>query len=248
VSQPPSLSGLSVVGRTPLVEDGPGLPEYRTKSDVVYARLRHLVLTAEIRPGDVIDQASLSESLGVSRMPLRQALIRLASEGLVYLSPHHSATVVPLLARDIEEIYSTRDALESLLIRTATPKLTPRDDVELAGLCREAGDPAIRMAPRHFSAADRRFHTRLYQVAGFPRALQYFMNLRDLSDRFVAFYYSQERPSRDADAAFSTNCHDEMLEACRARDVDAAVAAMRTDLWRTAEFLLEVAESSPPGD
>ena len=224
------------------------VPEYRTKSEVVYERLRELILSAELRPGEVIDQTRLCESLGVSRMPLRQAFVRLAAARLVYIKSHHSAIVMPLLASDIEETYVTREALESVLIRAAVPHLTDEDHEDLAELLRLADDPEVRTVPRLFAMFDRRFHTRLYGVAGYERALSYFDNLRDLSDRYVAFYYADEDRHYAEDATFTANCHGAILDACKADDADAAIAAMRIDLWRTADHLLHIAHNSLDGE
>lgn len=230
----------------PAADAHAGIPigRYQTKADLVYSSLRRLVLTAQLRPGEVIDQARLSSSLGVSRMPLRQALTRLEADGLVFLTPHHSATVAPLLASDIEEVYATREVLETLLIETGVPKLTDQDCADLEQLCRRTQEFATNGPPPEFASVDRQFHTRLYAVAGYERTLSYFERLRDLSDRYVAFYYVQQREEYAHDAGLSAHSHDEMLEACRSGDVTAAVTAMRTDLRRTAEHLMRIANSS----
>lgn len=242
-------------GRTP-TEDGIAAaapyaiqqPEYQTKTDVVYGRVRGLVLSAALRPGEVIDQARLAESLGVSRMPLRQAIVRLASEGLVHLAPHHSPTVAPLLTRDIEEIYAIREHLETLLIEGALPNLTQVDEQELFDLCKRTQQSAAEGLPPDFASLDRAFHTRLYRVANYPRALGYFQNLRDLSDRCVAYYYTEQSGDYPVDAHDSANSHDEILDACTRRDADAAIRAMAADLRRTASNLLRIAnEGTGPG-
>lgn len=220
---------------------------YLTKSDAVYLRLRQLVLSAELAPGATIDQARLSASLGVSRMPLRQALIRLEAEGLVRLYPHHSATVSPILAEDITEIYTARAALEEILIRRAVPRLTADDDAQLRELC-AATHRAVDGEPREFARVDRQFHTFLYRVAHYARTLGYFENLRDLSDRYVASYYSRPNAAFARDAELSASCHEEILAACLARNAGAAVKAMRADLRRTADDLLRIAMAAPNGD
>lgn len=222
------------------------VPEYQTKSDVAYLRLRQLVLSADLRPGEVIDQDRLTRSLGISRMPLRQALTRLASEGLVSLSPHRSAMVAPLLPSDIDEIYATREVLESLLIQAATPKLTPSDYEQLAELCLRTQQYASTGTPREFAAVDRQFHTRLYAVAEYARALAFFENLRDQSDRYVAFYYSQQADYYTRDAKISADHHDEILAACQRQDAKAAIEAMLTDSRQTAQHLKRIASGSLP--
>ncbi|HTW98144.1 MAG TPA: GntR family transcriptional regulator [Acidimicrobiales bacterium] len=223
------------------------VPEYRTKADVVYTSLRQLLLSAELLPGEVIDQERISKLLGVSRMPLRQALIRLASDGLVTLSPHHSATVTPMLADEISEIYATREAIETLLTRVAMQRLTSDDYADLVELAAETRRRAEHGTPREFAEVDRQFHMRLYRVGGYGRALGYFEKLRDLSDRYVAVYYSHQRGKFARDALLSTGCHEGILAACAARDSRAAVRAMRADLRRTAADLMMIAAGPGAG-
>src|SRR5262245_23554654 len=91
------------------------LPEFQTKSQVVYETLRQWILRGRLAPGQTIDQEGLAATLRVSRMPLRQALLKLEADGLIAVRPHRSAVIVPLSPSEIEEIYATRTALEGML-------------------------------------------------------------------------------------------------------------------------------------
>ena len=85
----------------------------QTVQDAVVERLRALILSRQLQPGQRLVQADLAEQLGVSRTPIRDALTRLAHEGLVNLTSYKSATVACFSAADLEEIFAVRIGLES---------------------------------------------------------------------------------------------------------------------------------------
>ena len=86
--------------------------EYRTKVDAIYEQLRGRILSGRLKPGEKLDQSLLAAQMRVSRTPLRQALLRLASERLIETEPHRSAVVAPLSLVEIEDLYQSRRVLE----------------------------------------------------------------------------------------------------------------------------------------
>src|SRR5947209_4787828 len=93
----------------------------------VYRTLRAEILANTRLPGTELLEVGLAERLGVSRGPVREALGRLASEGLVVIQSRRGAFVAGLSKQAFLEAYQVREALECLAVRLATPKLTPRD-------------------------------------------------------------------------------------------------------------------------
>ena len=91
-------------------------------ADRVYSRVRALILSGELSPGESLRQEALAEGLGTSRTPLREALNRLASEGLIELRPHRSAVVAPFTQREIEADYEARRILEPAAARLAAER------------------------------------------------------------------------------------------------------------------------------
>ena len=132
--------------------------DYRTKVDVAYEQLRRWILTGRLKPGEKLDQAWLASRIKVSRTPLRQALLRLASERLVAAEPHRSAVVALLSLVEIEDLYQSRRALESMLAEAGAAKLTAstlkemRDVLALQERAVKDGDPG------RFTELDREFH------------------------------------------------------------------------------------------
>jgi len=100
----------------------------------VTTRLRDLILKGEFKTGDRIMQEEWAKKLGVSRMPLREALKQLEAEGLVRMEPRRSAVVTPISLDDIEEIYQLRAILEGEAVVKALPFLDEEDIHELEEL------------------------------------------------------------------------------------------------------------------
>ena len=96
--------------------------------------LRQEILNGNFEPGERLVQEELAATLGVSRMPIREALRILEAEGLVELQPHRGAVVRSLGADDVEEIYALRAQLEELAVRQSAGMLTPEDIARLEQL------------------------------------------------------------------------------------------------------------------
>src|SRR5829696_7666000 len=100
---------------------------YLTKSDYAYTRLRDGVLSGEFAPGTVLNQANLAKTIGISTTPLREALRRLKSEGLVELDAHRDARVAPLTAEEARDLLEVRRSLDPLAAGLAAQRRTTAD-------------------------------------------------------------------------------------------------------------------------
>lgn len=103
----------------------------------VHEHLRQEILDNRLPPGSELNEVALSRSLGVSRGPVREALGRLASEGLVTVRPRRGAVVTALSAQEFLAAYQVREALETLAIRLAVPRLGPEQLSRLQALVDE---------------------------------------------------------------------------------------------------------------
>jgi DNA-binding GntR family transcriptional regulator len=161
-----------------------------TKSRVTYDLLRNWILTGRLEPGRRLDQEWLASTLNVSRMPLRQALQRLAADGLIIDRPHRSAIVAPLSLQLLEDLYASRQAIEGMLAKVSAHKLTPALTetlgklIELQEEVTESGD--FDGYVRH----DRAFHLTFYRASGFEQSCALVEKLRDMSDRYIRFFAS----------------------------------------------------------
>src|SRR6266516_7702345 len=110
----------------------------------VYDHLREEILAGRLKPGAELAEVALSEQLGVSRGPLREAIGRLAAEGLVTVRPRRGAVVRSLSKEEFLEAYQVREALEALAVRLAVPRLSRVDLARLQELTDEMAGCAQR--------------------------------------------------------------------------------------------------------
>lgn len=187
--------------------------DYRTKVDVAYEQLRRWILTGRLKPGEKLDQSWLASHMHVSRTPLRQAMLRLAEERLIAAEPHRSAVVAPLSLVELEDLYQSRRALESMLAEAGTTRLTESTVRQMRDLLSQQDRAVNDDEPDRFTELDREFHFALYRAAGFARAYDIIEELRDSSERYVRFYAVYRNG-----AAESLVEHQRIFELCLARD------------------------------
>jgi len=132
----------------------------------VHERLREQILSGELEPGAELAEVALSEQLGVSRGPIREALGRLASEGLVTVRPRRGALVRSLSKEEFLELYQVREALEVMAVKLAVPRLRAEDFDALEGLIETMGRHAERDEVAEFFQANVAFHGRLLETSG----------------------------------------------------------------------------------
>lgn len=180
---------------------------------MVASELRRRISDGDVSPGELLSQGDLATSLGVSRVPIRDALQWLASIGLVCLNGRAGATVAPLSVVDLEEIYDLRAILEPKIIRLAVPNLG-RADLHRTANEMKAMESAESRAEwlRH----NCEFHTSLYRAAARPRMLGTIEVLRMLMDR----YFIVSAPTLDMNVSNAE--HAAIHEAACSRDGDAA--------------------------
>jgi DNA-binding GntR family transcriptional regulator len=132
----------------------------------VYDHLRTEILDGRLEPGAELIEVALAEQLGVSRGPLREAIGRLAAEGLVTVSPRRGAVVRSLSKGEFLELYQVREALERMAVQLAVPRLTDEQFEELAALNAEMEAHAADNEVESFFEANLAFHAQLLEASG----------------------------------------------------------------------------------
>lgn len=163
-------------------------------ADRVYGRIRASILSGDLAPGEQLRQEALAEGLGTSRTPLREALNRLASEGLIEFRPHRSAVVASFAQRDIEADYEARLLIEPAAARLASerqPAVTAGALFDAIRAQRQAGSDVD-----HQFAANRAFHLALVTGAGNPHLTRFVDSL--WGGRIAPVFYARQarRPGR----------------------------------------------------
>lgn len=217
--------------------------DYRTKVDVAYEQLRQWILSGRLKPGQKLDQAWLATHMRVSRTPLRQALLRLASERLIEAEPHRSAVVAPLSLVEIEDLYQSRRVLEAMLGEVGAARLSD-SDLRQMGHVLDLQDRAVKAGnPDLFTELDREFHFLLYRSAGYLRAYDIVQELRAASERYVRFYAVY----RDG-AADSLVEHRRILQLCVDRDLKGVHHQVEHHVLHGLETLRQIASELGPSE
>jgi DNA-binding GntR family transcriptional regulator len=219
------------------------ITDRRRSRVAVHAGLRQLILDGTLPPGTVLSQLQLSQVLGVSRTPLREALRMLQEEGLIDAEPNQRPRVRGFDSSDLVSVYSTRILLECFAATLTIPTLTS-DDISAA----EAALGRIRTAIRtedfgEWKRAHRDFHRLLVGGAG-EQVVQLIETQAERAERYLRFYQLRDSASwwrRNTEAE-----HRDLLDAIardRASGTRHSVAAIGRHLARTA--LLVIAEAEP---
>lgn len=208
-----------------------------TYADRSVAVLRQMILDGSLAPGERLNEVHLSQALGISRGPLREALRRLSSEGLLHLVPHRGAFVPDFSAGQLSDLYELRIALETHAARLVA-ELEDRSGVEELA---RALDDAAALLDQQDSAAyppDQDFHGTLLRLAG-NSALGEAAD--SVSARIsLARSRSASQPAR-ARAALAE--HRDILAALVQGDADEAARLLRTHLAHSLENATSLLEA-----
>lgn len=194
--------------------------------DRAYLVLRDAIITGDLAPGEVIRDVELAGRVGLSRTPVREALARLADDGLVETKPHSWTRVTPLAHRDVRDAVLVVQAMHELAVRLAVPLMTERHH------------DLMRAANQRFAYAFGKGDT---QEALDADDELHHVPIAVLGNRALASTIERQLPiiRRLERLRFgsllgrrSIDWHDQLIHACEAGDVEAAVA-ITTRIWST---------------
>jgi DNA-binding GntR family transcriptional regulator len=192
---------------------------YRTKSELVYATLRSAIMRCELEPGTRLIIDDISESLGVSHIPVREALNQLQSEGLVTVVPHSGATVAPVSPDDVTEIFSIMEGLEIVATRVAAEQASDADLARLASLLEPMDAAVARQEPERWAELNIAFHREIAAITGMPMLKEMMNRVLDRWDRVRR--YVRVLPDRLGEAQQQ---HHDIVRALQRHDVSTAQA------------------------
>jgi DNA-binding GntR family transcriptional regulator len=203
---------------TPQSPTGRAALDHRTLWQRVYEHLREEIASGRLAPGAELQEVALAGSLGVSRAPIREALGRLAAEGLVTIRPRRGAVVRALSTEEFLEAYQVREALEAMAVRLAVPRLTAEDVGAMQRLIDEMGGLAETGDVQRFFEANMAFHQLFFDVAGNRMLAEMYRQLRAQIDRHRLRSLELRGNIRRSIAE-----HKAILRAVRGGDVERAV-------------------------
>jgi DNA-binding GntR family transcriptional regulator len=205
-------------------------------ADAVAGQLRAAIRSGIYAPGDRLVERRLAHQFGVSHIPLREALARLAEEGLVVHLPRRGARVASLSPRMLEEVSSLRVALEQFVLRRIQGRFTPAARAELQAIV----DEMIRAAERHelvrLHELDQQFHEYLWHLTDHALLVEVAGQLRSRVSHFFRAAAQSLGPDgmrRHAEA------HQELLDVIASGDQRAAEGAMERHIRAAAQRIAD---------
>ncbi|MGH2859369.1 MAG: GntR family transcriptional regulator [Solirubrobacteraceae bacterium] len=218
-----------------------GRSDHRTLAEGAYAMLHEAIVTGLLEPDERLPIGDLAGVLRVSPMPVREALRRLESVGLVENIPHRGARVAGLSIEDLTEVYEARLALEALAIRHGAERFTEE--------ARERAEDALRRtvaAQREDRIADAwrahtDFHFALYHASGSRWLMRLIYPVWESTERYRLAVEPVRRSLDDRSGE-----HERMLAACARHDQDAAAFELHNHLVRTANVIAQAMGAPRP--
>ncbi len=202
---------------------------FATRGDIAYAVIHECIVTGVFQPGQRLRQDALAAQIGVSRIPVRSALVKLESDGLVTFEPYRGATVNSLTPMGAREIYEIRTVLETHALRKAMTVMTPE---RLARLEQSANELNAVENEEEFLQRRAEFYHELYDAKFQPRLVELIDRLREEVGRYsLDNNLDYVRPPGERD-------HAQVLAFLRVDDVDGAARWLEQHLRQVSERLL----------
>lgn len=217
-----------------------GVTELLSAQEYAYNQIRHLLMCGELRAGQSLRQEDLARTVGVSRLPIREALNRLAAEGLVTLRPRRGYVVTSLNHEEIREIFELRMNVEEYAARLATVRRSPADIEAVERPLREMEEIDIvdQEQLTRWSQCNRDFHARIFESSGRMHVCGVVSKLRDSVAPYIRMLITSPAQVDEA-----RKQHRDIFEAFRDGDEDRAGAVSRQHCEYTMDFLIDFLEA-----
>lgn len=183
----------------------------KTVSDRVYLLIKNAIIDGQIKPGERIVQENLTQQLNVSRTPVRDALQRLNTEGLVVITPFHGAVVFELSKKSLSELYEIRAVLEDFATQKAIDRINQADldTLKKWNDLFKANKDNVQKCMQY----DRLFHSDLCKAAHISYINDILQGIWNKCDPYKSIYYSH--PSTIERTLFE---HDQIIKALSSKD------------------------------
>ena len=188
---------------------------FRSKKDAVLDGLRNAILQGDFKPGERLVIDELARQLGISPIPIREALQQLQGEGFVTIQPHVGATVTPIEASLVDEIFELLESLEIISSKAACRRMSKEDFARMEALLKEMDGLDKDLA--RWSEANVRLHEFISDCAGMPLVKSMLTKVLDHWKRLRQVYLHDVFARRVQDAQKE---HWQMLRAMRACDTE----------------------------
>jgi DNA-binding GntR family transcriptional regulator len=214
-----------------------------TGASYVHEQLKNKILHLELMPGTLLDETEISKQFGVSRSPVREALIRLSAEGLVQNFRNRTAIVAQFDIASLPSYFDAMQLLYRLTARLASQNPQPAK-IEKLKRDNEEHEKAIRKRDiRNMVRLNREFHMTIAEMAGNPFIATWTSGILDQGQRLLGLY-GMHMPDRGVSGEF-LKPHREIIAAIARKDPEAAEAAGRADAQHLIDEFMESLANRP---
>lgn len=214
--------------------------EYLPLRDIVFNNIRDAITTGELKQGERLLEKQLSEKIGVSRTPIREALRKLEIEGFVEMIPRKGAMVAVISEKDIGEVLDIRACLEALAARLACQNMTDEILENLENAMKEFETAASENDIDKMAKADTSFHDLIFEASYNNRLVQLIYNLREQIHRFRIVYLNDKKCIRDI-----IKEHSKLMAAMRLKDSDKAAGVAHTHIVKQKNAVIKLVRVKP---
>jgi DNA-binding GntR family transcriptional regulator len=202
--------------------------------------LRQAIVTMQLAPGEMLSEQDLAQRFGVSRSPVREALIKLSEAGLVRVLPQRGTQVVKISRAGVEDARFIREAVECAVVRDAARMASPVMIAELSASLTRQRKAQRSTSTEEFLSLDEEFHRLLAETAGRPAAWRMIEDTKPQMDRVRFLDMTKATPRHMVIAQ-----HVVIVNAIKAGDPAAAEQAMHQHLSEILRSLPELATQHP---
>ena len=211
-SQPPA-------GKAPFQAGG------QTIADNIYHELYRDIVSVALPPGTPISEKQLATEKGVSRTPVREAILRLTNERLVEVVPKSGTFVARIRLSSLTEALVVRAALEGVTVRGAVARVTPSQILELRAIVEKQREIGTTVDTDAFHQADESFHAKIASIGAYEGIWDLIRQVKVQVDRYRHMTLPQE-----GRLALIIDEHSKIVDAIESGDTDQAVKCMETHL------------------
>jgi len=206
---------------------------YTTSADYAYQEIRHRIISKELKPGQRLPEVNIAVQMGVSRTPVREALRRLSSEGLVIIIPNSGARLAAPTSREIEDTFMVRDQLEVLAVRLAAGRITERHLRRLEEALIQEIKASEDKDLENYLEANEIFHKTVADASGNRILAEYVDNILTRTNAYLVFY----NPFYELSYHSSIDYHRGLLNALRQNDEGKSAELLKDYLKSSLESL-----------
>src|ERR1700761_9552657 len=224
---PPRITDKSEIRTTAGRPRRIGRPRGATAASRIYADLRTELVSLERRPGDVVSEAEIALSYGVSRTPVREAILKLSDEGLLEIFPQSGIIVSRIPVAALPEAIIIRKALEETTARLAAERATSSQLLGLRATLERQREAEASKSAEAFHQADEAFHGMIAEIAGHPGIWKLIQQVKVHVDRYRRLTLPQK-----GRIALARSRHESSVTGIGPRTPERAAAAMNQHLER----------------